>query len=677
MLLLLLPASMPMGAAATGPQAGADVESTFVLSQPSWGTIDVFGVLLVHAYDVDGRTLAARDLAASPLAIARMQEAASDEVAVALRAAHPGAEIAMGTPAVDPASLEAARVDAGPIRMTLGALVEPPRDALGIGTLRAHDLDAALAAGARWTLDLPLAAPAGQRATYVVRAPAHPPGLAVLATSEGTIGAAGREATIGPDDAGTGPRVVTLVMGRPDAPLDASSALEQQVDLRLGAIERGAAGVPFRASIRLEAYALDLRAAADDALPPGLALGVTTAQGVRDLARAGLLGANELALIEQELVARLAEAFPDARVEGALDPASLVLEDASAPIVLLAAAEGVHPLPAGAGDADVALAIGAALGFDLQVAAAAADTTLVIHAPERTVFVDADGPRATTASTRTFRLAPGEALPATRLTIRDPGAATLASDRATLDVGLDIHSIEVSASGSTKAQLVGDVNVTLRILVLSVPDDVRARLGDEIELTHVGSDGVRLLLARGLLDERQLLDAVEERLRAPVERALGGPLVGAAFEAHALDASAGSGPGEPLTFVLRGSFERPLVGGAEPTHGSIALYTRSQGFQFPGSAPADASYIVLLPRGLDLARLDVDAGESSAWRVGDRAGFTVRPGPEGSAAVATLVVSPSFLLAHFPAATFAAALVLALAAGAPFAIARARRRAAG
>ncbi|HWH09240.1 MAG TPA: hypothetical protein VNX21_08570, partial [Candidatus Thermoplasmatota archaeon] len=629
--------------------------------------------------------------------VEKMEAAVRSGLDAILSGAFPAATRTITTVDGDEASLTAARSDAHdpPIRVRFAATIERSREEAGLAGLSDAAVEAVFAAGGRVQTTLPLSADPGYALTYVLHAPQRPVGLAFSQLSTGAVAMDGSTVTLALDNArGRSPLVRTAALHLLD-PAAASAAptaesISTVIDVRLGALTAGAASVPLEADVAASLRAVGVEERFPGALPPGVTLDHASADALRALRAAGAIGDADLAradaaflsALDADLAATMGEG---ARATGGLDRADLAKPaGAGAPVVFRAAATGAYALPGErVTDADLALAIGGTVRLRLSLASGSGETTYRLHPPPGTQFVE---PRGGTASadglTATFVVPTGEAPRDVGVSLRQSGVAAHAAEDARLAVLVDLKDVDVSlgdAMGGDFGSVLVDVTIRGELGVIRVPDGVKAGLGDALDLEYLSSDGIRLLLDRGVLPpdalgdlEVGLLDEVAANLR----RAMGTDVaVTGGFEQATLDKGRVSTPAsgeDPIVFTARASFQRPLSGGSQA---ALALYSVPQAFTFPRVRDLDTTYTVVLPRGLAVTSLEATNGEATTgeWTDGRQA-FTVRPTDDQAETRVTMAVTPSFVLFKFWPLVLGAVVLLVLAVGTPIALVVLRRR---
>jgi len=249
---------------------------------------------------------------------------------------------------------------------------------------------------------------------------------------------------------------------------------------------------------------------------------------------------------------------------------------------------------------------------------------------------------------------------------------------------VDMKDLDVSVSRAASGDfgdLVVDVTVTGALHVREVPADLRDRLGG-LDLGFLSSDGLRLLLDRGIVSTDELRD-LEGALLRQVSDSLGGSLGGAVgvkggFDESTLAPTLVSAPVSadvPVVFQATASFRQPLAGGAPEPAAAIALYTQKLPLTLQRVEGLDTTYTVVLPRGLAVLDVAASGGEAQAGEAEDgRSQFTVTPTEESADVEVTMAVTPTFVLAKFWPVVLGAVVLLVLVVGTPIAILVLRRR---
>lgn len=710
--LLLTPLLLPLAAAAApSPMGDKWVESSLALAQPTLTRIEVSGDLLLHKHPVGTRAYTAAqmgqqyqgatsfDEGQGPTFAANLETAVRAGLEDVLATAFPGATRTITLVDADEASLTAPRTDPydPPVRVRVAATVERTRESAGLGSLSDAALDAVFAAGGRVRSALTLSADPGYDLTYVLHPPASPGGLAFSQLSTGAVALDGSTVTFRLDNAaGSAARTETFTIHLFDPSVEPPmvEAIATVVEVRLGDLARGQARVPLDADVTSSLRVIAIAERFPGALPPSVTLDHVTAEGLRALRQAGAVGDASLAAADAAFLdavdADLASSLgADAAATGGIDRADLAAPVAEPygeepPVLFHATALGAYAIPGDASDADLALKLGGTVRLDLSLASGKGETTYRLHPPAGAQFFEPRGGTVTADGlTATFVVPAGADAASVSLALRRGDAPSYTAEEARLGVLIDLRDVDVSvgqAMGGDFGTLLADVTVRGDLSVLSVPDAATAGLGP-LDLDFVDSDGVRLLLERGVLTpatlqevEASLLDAV----RSNLARSLGADVdVTGGFDEATLAPGLVSSPpnGEtPIVFEARASFQRPL-GGASQAQAAIALYSVPQTFTFPRVRDLDTTYTVVLPRGLAVTALDATNGEAkqTEWSDGRQA-FTVRPTEAQAETSVTMSVTPTFVLFKFWPLVLGAVVVLVLAVGTPIALVVLRRR---
>lgn len=670
------PAGVPRGPPAAPPAPPPPpvldawrAEGVLDLAFGSFGTLRLDGALRIDGATAGGSALSPGLLRALLAAQPPEARAAAVEEPVHLRLeqslAAGGARVEELDVHADPDSLDAAQPDGAPLRVAVRGSLLPQSAPPGEEAER--KARAALAAGARLTMDLRLDAPPGADLTYRIR---PPPGLAFAdADPEGRV-------TLRLDnrDGAEGlARDVRLVLVDPAAPAPPPRQdVRARVDVTLGAPAEG--GVPFRLDLTLDAHALDVP---PGMLPPGLALQVISADGLRALRAGGALSEDDLARAEAGMLdalrADLAPLLPDATLAGGLARGTLAPSAAGAPLRLDARVEGLRPLPAKeASDAALALALGASLRLDVPLPATGlAETTYVLHPPPGHVLVGA----------------PESGLPVTagpeggraEVVLRRADRPVLDASDARLLIEVDIRGVDTSGMLEGRgADLVLDVRARGTLRAVEIPPELRATLDPRVDLTHVDADGLRLLRRHGLLDEANVT-MLETRLLTDAQSSLrdafgADAAVRGGFDLATLD---GNASGAPVLFEAHATLRQPVLGGAEaPPTAALGLYSERRSFTLPRMQGFETHYLVLLPEGFQLSGVLAEGGGATLQTIGGREAMLLRPESDSMTAHATLTVTSGYVMAHHAgalAALLAGVLLVAQAPVAGLLLWRARR----
>lgn len=715
--LLLLPLVLaPLAAAAPDPTApGVQrwVVAELTLAQPTLTRIEVTGDVLVHKHPVGSRTYTATEMAnqyqgvttfdegMGEAFVANMETAVRTGLDAILSGAFPSAARTITVVDADEATLTAARGDAHepPVRVRFAATIDRSRADVGLGDLSDAAVEAVFAAGGRIESTLTLSADPGYALTYLLQPPQSPAGVKFSQLSTGVVAADGSSVRLALDNArGKSPlqEAPTLYLLDPAAADRApvAEALATVVDVRLGALERGRASVPLETQVTASLQSISVPDRFPDALPPSVALEFLSADALRALRQAGAvadadLDAADAAFLDSVRDDLAASLGPGAALAGGIDrpglnAASPQPYDGVPPVLFKAEAAGAYAIPGEhAEDADLALAIGGAVRLTLPFSSGSGETTYRLHPPPGAQFFEPEGGTVTADGlTATFTVPAGTTARPHAVSMRQAGARVYEAEDATLGVLVDLKDVDVSigqAMGGDFGTLLVDVTVQGDLAVIKVPDSVKASLGATLDLPLVSSDGVRLLLDRGLLTRETLAEleqALLDEVRGNLQRAMGADVaVTGGFAAASLDKGLVSTPASgdvPIVFAARASFERPLSGASDA---ALSLYSVPQQFSFPRVRDLDTTYTVVLPRGLAVTSLEATNGEAetSTWSDGRQA-FTVRPAEGQAETAVVLSVTPTFVLFKFWPLVLGAVVVLVLAVGTPIALVVLRRR---
>lgn len=706
----LLLSLVPLAAAAGvdgAPNASRWVDATMDLEQPDLTHMLLTGTLDLHKHRIAGRTYTASGMAdayrdaetAQPGSgsafLTTVEGAVRTDLDAMLAKAFPTAERTITKVDVVESSLTATRVDDyhPAIRVDVAATIVRTPASLGLGTLGTDAIAAAFASGADISSDVSLVADPGYDVTYLIRAPASPAGLTFTQLSTGAVSADARTVTVLLQNAARSTiltRAVTLHVVDGTAVEPPAEDLSTLVDVRLGKLEKGVTTVPVDATIETRLAAIDLATRFPGLLPSGVDLDVLSADGLRALRQAGAVSDASLDDADARLLetarSALAGLGEGATVTGGLSRDDLrdaagKPYDGAPPVHFLATASSLIPIPGeNADNADLALSLGAKVRLDLTLSATGGETTYQLHPPAGAEFTDVRGGTVNADGlTATFTVPAGTSAPV-GLSLRAVGARSYDTQVAGVDVVIDLRDIDIKVSEAMNGDM-GDVVVDLTVkgtlAVVALPDDVKASLGETVELDHLSSDAVRILLARGLLTQAQL-DELTASLLDRISESLGGDVsVEGGFVQATLAESLVSSPPSadtPILFEAKGSFRKPLSGDSAGA-AALDLYTVLQTFNFPKVEDFDTVYTVVLPRGLAVTDVQATGGEAkqTTWTDG-RDAFTVTPSSSTATATVGMSVTPTFVMIKFWPIVLGAVVLLVLVIGTPIAIVVLRRR---
>lgn len=706
-LLLLAPALLPLASAApdpTGPGVSKWVEAQLDLAQPTLTRIEVTGDVLVHKHTVGSRVYTATEMSRQyqgittfdegqgPVFVGNMESAVRAGLESILGGAFPTATRTITKVDGDEASLTAARGDPfdPPVRVHFAATIDRARADVGLGDLSDDAVAAVFDAGGRVASTLTLTADPGYQLTYVIRAPLSPAGVSFSQLSTGAVAADGSTVSVAVDNAGGASplaRSVTLHLLNANVEPPSAESLSSVVDVNLGALQQGSASLPLETNVTTSLRSVSVKERFPDALPASVTLDFVTAESLRELRAAGAVGDDDLAAADAAFVRAvhddLAALGGEANTGGSMDRADLAKPSAE-PVLFHAHATSAYPLPGDhAQDADLALAIGGAVRIDLDLTAGNGETTYRIHPPAGAAFYEPRGGTVTAdGRTATFVVPSGTQADA-GLSLRQAGVQQYQAEDAKLGVLVDLRDVDVTlgkAMGGDFGTVLADVTVRGDLAVIKVPDDVKASMGDALDLTFLSSDGVRLLLDRGVLTQAKL-DELEASLlgevRGNLQQALGADVeVTGGFAEATLDKALVSTPASgdaPIVFEAHASFARPLSGGGAAQ--AMTVYSVAQSFTFPRVRDLDTTYTVVLPRGLSVGALDAQGGETTQTEWSDgREAFTVHPTDDQAQTSVTMAVTGTFVLLKFWPVVLGVVVVLVLAIGTPIALVVLKRR---
>ena len=729
LLLLLASALLPGAAAQTAdPNPATDqwIKGVLAIEQPDLATFEIEASFTILKYVVQGTSYRTADdigdayqqlLQADAFArsngqasdradafVRDMETSSTDALRSTLTRSFPNAQVTVEPAALDRTTLVTPSGDpyAPGVSVALAAKVVRPLSDLGLGDLSLSAVEAAFSAGATVSSDIALSASPGHDLTYVLSPPARPAGLAFEDAAPASLARLDLGTLVIGNDNARGTQAVsrtaTFALVSPAAREAAPKAedIAASVEIRLGKLEAGAAKLPVEAALRSDVRAIDVAKRFASALPEKVDLPFLSADGLRALRQSGAISDEDLADADAQLRATIRDQLrgllPDVQVAGGLSAADLAKAPgasykADPPVPFLATATGHSDLPEGSENADLALRIGAVVGIDLDVPASKdRATSLSIKAPPGLAFSAAEG--ATLSADKTtasivIPADPAEAAKAIKLKMRDPAAPAYTAEKADLGVVVDLQDLDITigkALGGDMGELVVAVQVTGKLGVIKVPEDVKASFEGRLDLDYLNADGIRLLRERGVLDDANLSkleDELMKEVKSNLASALGADVsVTGGFDRASLDPKLVSTPvsgDKPVVFTAQTSFRKSLTGAPTP-QAAIALYTQQQSFTLPKVQGLDTAYTVILPYGLAVTDLQVEGGSKETGESADgRDQFTVRPSDDEATATVSMAVTPSFVFAKFWPILLLVAMVLILLVGSPIAFVVMRR----
>lgn len=686
---LLLATLVPSAAAQSGPGDGPRwVEASFDLAQPSLFVVSVSGELRIHKYPLDGQSFSAQGLsdayALSPDAtVANIETAVRNSLAVTLAESFGQAQREIVSVTVDQASLTGARSNEyePPVRVAILATVTRNADQLGLGSLSSDAIASVYRAGAVITSEIKLRAEAGDEATFTIHAPAVPSGIEISAGIRGAERAASaKSAQILLDNLAGNTRMTrTIDVETRDsaAKPPTSEVVATDVEISLGEIVRGASSLATYANVAIHVQSIDLEARAPGALPGNVKLAFASAEAVRDLSRTGALASAAIKNVEEALTAETDQAMgaalgTDVETTGKIAGTS----QGTGPIEFTALSMGSYQF--GSPNAAYALEIGAALRFNIAIPTPKHDARYVIFPPTNLEIARAEG--ASVAPEHRFAtvsLAAGEAPRVVALFVRAADVVTPTAEDAAIRVTIDLKELSTTLGGASSGDfgsLTVGVTASGSIEAIRVPDDLKAYLGENVELEFLTAKSIRFAKESGIVTNEQIV-RIEVGLMETLSKGLSSALgetarVTGGFAAGSLSPGA-VGPVEfsaSTEFVMR-------LGGAAPQTAAVSLYSLPQSFTFPRVRELDTSYTVILPRGLAVRDLVVDGGVGSLGESSDgREQFTVTPNESKAHTTMSIAVTPTFVLAKFWPVVLLAVILLVLIVGTPIAIFTLRRK---
>ncbi|HVL49607.1 MAG TPA: hypothetical protein VM889_13715 [Candidatus Thermoplasmatota archaeon] len=676
------------------PAAAEWMVSDYAVTLTGAAQLSLSATLAVHKARVEGSTFSAREMrdthnSGSNFA-AKVEAAVRESARETLEASFPGSVVDVSPVKMDLPSLQAAgsasAYEPAP-RLTFTATVALDRGSQGLSSFKDEALDAALAAGAAYKIDLNLKADPGHNVTYTIGAAN---GRAFSEVTSGTLeGGKGRFVISNWKGASAATTAASLKLVDPAAPRYTAEDVRNIVTLaiptfQLDENDRLGLSVSVVTEIRVLALADDFK----DALPARVTLPFASADGIRALHAAGAISDVMLADAEAKLRTAVASSLDAVLSErtailGGFDRATIERAAASPhkaepPLVFKATVNGSRAVPGATSD-DIrsALDIGATLTFELDLAAAARrNMSYVVQVPTIRAVSSPDGVPGATANEVRFTLANAAgASPLSRtvkLNVRDATAQPADHAEAALDVVVDLKDLDVTLAGAAAndfGNLHIDVKVRGDLASIEVPASLRSALPSGVRIDYLSADSIRRLLERGAIAQSDI-DAVEKALLDNMTKKLGAALGGNVAVAGGFDRSTlAAGSKDPISFKAQASLVKPLSGAGAASGQAIALYTTKQSFDLPKIEGLDTTYTVILPPGLAVAGGDAQGGSFEATKVDGRDAFRVKPSGDSAKTTVSMAVTPSFVVVKFWYVVLAIVLLLALVFGTPLALA--------
>ncbi|MBI4393041.1 MAG: hypothetical protein HY556_04475 [Euryarchaeota archaeon] len=581
------------------------------------------------------------------------------------------------------------------IDITMKAVILQKRSALGISSISDAAIDAAFAAGARFTTNVTLYADPGHNVSYVITAPA---GLSWSSPSAGTLGSSNSTLSyaITNWDALSGsvqkPKLgVTL--------LDASAAtwtkeaISTSVELAIPSFKLTGEKLPLTATVKIKIGVISVKDRFPSALPTSITLDFISADALRALKATGAVKESDLTGGEATLLSTLKDSLEgplgaDVTVTGGFSDASLD-GGATAPyrdtpsVVFEANAVGGYTLAA-AKDKDLTgvFSIGAKIETEFTLTSDAGRVTdYKISIPSSVEFesVTGGGSAASDGHSATWTvdnsLGADEKQVKAKMKIHDKDATKFTAQKAKLGVTVDIKDLDIDIVKAVRrdfGKLLVDVDINGELGVIVVPDEFKDKLPSGLELEYLSSDAIRILLRDGFISQSQV-DELQTKLlteaQTRVSDAIGGnaQITGGLDEkslASSLIATKPSGD-KPIIFKAHLSIEKSLnsIGGGAA---AINLMTVPLDFDLPRLQDLDTTYKVILPKGISVLDSTADGGTIEKGKTADgRDFFMVSPTGDSAQTHVTMAITESIVIAKFWPVLLAAVLVLLLIIGLP------------
>lgn len=674
------------------------------LAQPNLTVITVTGDAFAFRYKVNDKIYDADELgdayagsnkyageATGDAFVTKMEEVLRGELDEMLTASFPGARVTSVSATVDRSSLvpgSGNRFDP-PVHTVVTATVTRQRADVGIEGISDGGLAAAFASGAEVAVDFALTADKGYHTVYSIGAPASPAGLG-FAPGEG-VSADGRALVASVDNSdGTNPgRSAAASIRQAGVSRPSAEDIRSTIDVTMGDPIEGVEALPMRIHVDSQVRSLDVATRFPGALPAKVALPFVNADGVRALRSSGVLADADVAAANDALLAQVRadvqRAFGgDPTVTGGLSAADMTPRvvatpyTSDTPLTFSAFTNTSYALPGVTGDdIDLAMRIGGTAHVGLNLFSAnGRETQFAVHPPTIGVFTTAEGGSvAANGRSATFTVPAGATDHAASVSLRGNDVPDFSEELSEIQITVDLKDLDVStgkALGGDLGNLVVELTVLGQLSVIEVPDDLKSTLPAKLELTHLSSDAIRLLIDRGYVKAEDLAK-LEASLTKTVAEKLGGALGGdipvtGTFDAASLQVNLVQSPisaDEPIVFQATARFLKPMSGGAIEPQAAIALYTTSLPLTLPKIEGRDTVYTIIAPKGLALT--GASSGEISQSPDG-RDQLTLRPESDSQAVTLSMAVTPGFVFAKFWPLVLLAVVLLVLVIGTPVAL---------
>lgn len=713
-LLLAIPlaSAAPPASPTSLPSVDRYAFGELALDQPNLTRIVLSGDLYIYRYMVNNKVYDADDIgqavkqtnkfageASGDAFINNIEDAAQTGISSILAASFPDATLSGVTATVDRTTLVAASGNPfdPPVRVTLTGNVQRTRAAVGLATTSDDVVDAAFSSGATVGADFALKVDSGYHIVFMIAPPASPAGLRFVPGAGVSADGSSLRADV---DNSTGRGISSIYASQlrdPTVTPPSAEDIRSAIDVTMGDINKGAAGIPIEVVVKADVHALDVAKHFPGALPAKVSLPFVNAEGIRALRAVGVIKDTDIAKANEGLLAAIqvdvARAFgPGATVTGGLDTADLA-KPASKPytddpaVSFVANAKTTYTVVGATGDdIDLALRIGGRADVDLTLFASnGRETTYTIHPLRVAEFTAADGGNVSADKMTATFVVPGVAktFPA-GLSLRGKGVPTYTEEKSAVSVTVDLKDLDVSIgeiSGGDFGNLVMGITVTGQLGVIKVPAELKSALPATLQLEYINADAIRLLVAHGKISEANLTkleNGLLDKMRENLGRALDGDIpVAGGLDRASLSASLVAVPISadlPITFQATANVVKPLAGGPVQPQAAIALYSTQLPLSLPKLDGLDTKYTVILPRGLAVTDVATTGATSETGKSADgRDQFTVTPEGANSQVTVSMAVTPTFVLLKFWPLVLLAVILVVLIVGTPVAlIARSR-----
>lgn len=430
---LLVPLLLaPLASAANAPAPGAStwVDAAFDLAQPDLRHLVLTGVVHIHLLPIDQVPTTAlqftKNYDRAPPAtradlLGKLTTSAQAGLQENLQAAFPHANVTVGTPLVDTASLvnTPGRTDYAPVNMTVSAQVVRSADDPTLAGVTDEQLATVFAIGAQVRSALTLTSQAGYDTTFALHPPAVPAGLVFAGPTVGALSPDGKTWSLAIENAAgstSKAQAVAITVKSANAPTFSAQKADlgvvidlKDLDVSIGkAVNRDFGNLLVDVTVTGKLNVLSVPDSFKARMGDTVKLDFLSSDGLRLLKQSGLLSASNLTAIENELRARLADNLKNAlgqsvSVTGSFDAATLdpalvaVTPTGDKPVTFTAHASFTKPL-SGSAPSTQALALYTVHQSFALPKVQGLDTTYTIILPRGLALAGVDAPGATTTT---------------------------------------------------------------------------------------------------------------------------------------------------------------------------------------------------------------------------------------------------------------------------------------